>query len=497
MPAAAPTINATAGSNPPNGTAIVVGSTVQLGNVDAGGEVTYLWEILDKPEGSSSALSNPNIVNPTFVADSEGTYLLKLTVNRLLANPVSARVIVGVAQLKTGMRIPAAGESTEASTLRGWAEAVNRDLKLLDNLRADPGYMMGVAGGSLSVGKLLRVVDMSTLKSGLPGQELVPKFSAAKANDAGQMDLPLWVFVSKVGGGTSASLGDKIYARITGIVGPVSLPGGAVGDPVFVDDTGALSNAAGTYTRRVGTIVYISGSNYYVHFNGSLGHHEGFLYTTPGSSATYSGVIARTGAAVLATEDSSVGGEVWLQNANGHTWAVSATGRLYPIHGSGVISGLATPASGDHAANKDYVDTVAAALATPKSVLSFGNTATPSSGAECALDPGFGIRDCPVIAGNTPLLNIPFAGTIRNLRVRAAVGPGGAALDFTVYKYVSGSPSVSSITCQLAIAGTSASDLTHTLTVAAGDQIQVRVKSAGSVTSGAQEVTASLQITPT
>jgi hypothetical protein len=64
-------------------------------------------------------------------------------------------------------------------------------------------------------------------------------------------------------------------------------------------------------------------------------------------------------------------------------------------------------------------------------------------------------------------------------------------LDITVW--VNNAPTT--ITCQLAIAGTTASDVTHTATVAAGDLIEVRVKGAGVVTSGAVDITASLTLT--
>jgi len=260
-PQAVPTINGTAGSNPPNGTAIVVGSTVQLNNTNGGGEVSYLWELLDIPEGSASALSDPAIQNPTFVADSEGTYLVKLTVNRTLSNEASTKVIVGVSQLKTLMRIPAAGESTEMSTLRGWAMSMNRNLRLVDNLRSDPGYMTGYAAGTEAAGHVLYISGLQTLKSGLPGEEKVPIFTSAVATSATSTDLPLWVFVSKAGGGTSVSSGDLLYARLSGVAGPFTLSGGSAGDAVYLSDTGQVSDTPGTYVRRLGTIVLVGGAD--------------------------------------------------------------------------------------------------------------------------------------------------------------------------------------------------------------------------------------------
>jgi len=65
-----------------------VGDTVQLdgsGSSDASGNPVWsdshgLWEFVSTPPGSTPALSAPNIVNPTFIADLAGEYVLKLTI---------------------------------------------------------------------------------------------------------------------------------------------------------------------------------------------------------------------------------------------------------------------------------------------------------------------------------------------------------------------------------------------------------------------------------
>jgi len=488
--AAVPTINGVAGSNPPNGTAIVIGATVQLNNVNAGGEVSYLWELLDVPEGSAAALSNPAIQNPTFLADSEGTYLVKLTVNRTLATEVSSKIIVAVSQLKSALRVPAAGESTEMSTLRGWALSTNRDLQALDALYADPNSTVGVVAGSETVAHLLYISGMQTIKAGLPGEEKVPIFTSALATSLAQMDLPLYLFVDKVGGGASATIGNFVRARLSGVSGPVTLTGGSVGDAVYVNDAGKLDATAGTYPRRVGSIVYIDGSDYYVGFNGSLGHHEGLIYLTPRGGVT-SYIASRGGDLELTTGD--VAGVVRVANANGQSWYITATGN-WSSNGSLRVEGLAAPVSGTDAVNKDYADGVSATGA--KSVLVFGNDSSPAAATECSLDPGFGARTSPAIAGSYPRLIAPCDGVVRNLRVHAEVGPAGAGLDFTVYIEHAGTPAATGITGTLSVGGNDVSDLTHYAAVQAGDFIEVHLKGAGVVTGGCSELTATLQFTP-
>jgi RHS repeat-associated protein len=64
---------------------LVAGTTVQLngtGSTDVDGDfLTYSWAILSAPQGSTAALSNATLVNPTFFADKSGTYVVQLIVN--------------------------------------------------------------------------------------------------------------------------------------------------------------------------------------------------------------------------------------------------------------------------------------------------------------------------------------------------------------------------------------------------------------------------------
>ncbi|MGD8569821.1 MAG: pre-peptidase C-terminal domain-containing protein [Gammaproteobacteria bacterium] len=64
---------------------VPVGSTVLLnGNLSTdpnGDQLTYQWQIISQPTGSAATLSDATIINPTFVADAEGTYEIQLIVN--------------------------------------------------------------------------------------------------------------------------------------------------------------------------------------------------------------------------------------------------------------------------------------------------------------------------------------------------------------------------------------------------------------------------------
>lgn len=84
------TITAAAANIPPVANAgsaqsVVVGSTVALSGAGSsaanGSSLTYAWAFVSKPTGSSAALTNATSVNPTFVADVAGSYVVGLAVN--------------------------------------------------------------------------------------------------------------------------------------------------------------------------------------------------------------------------------------------------------------------------------------------------------------------------------------------------------------------------------------------------------------------------------
>lgn len=253
MPAAVPTINGVAGSNAD----LPISTLVQLNNTNAGGELTYSWAFLDQPTGTADTLSASNIQNPTFTPTKEGSYLLELVVNAGMVTEQRAKIVVGIKELRSGIRVPAAGETTEVDGADGWAPAVNAALRAGANQVYD-GTVLGVLAGGVSAGAVVYASGRSTLKSGLPGEEVLPTFTVAPASTAALVGRPLGVVESGVAGVLTA--GAVVRARTVGRIAALGLAGAVVGDPLYVSDAGALALAPGTNVRQVGVVMWTNGT---------------------------------------------------------------------------------------------------------------------------------------------------------------------------------------------------------------------------------------------
>lgn len=267
MPQAQITINAVVGSNDD----LTLDAIVQLDNNNIGGEVSFLWEILDQPTGPADILSNATIQNPTFTPKKEGTYLIRLTVNEGLPDEDIDSAIAAIRQLKTRERVPAAGETLEDNASRGWAEDANVFLRTVDTHIADPGTLVGVnaTAGTLARGTVIRATSSETIKTGLPGEEDVPGFTTAPATDGANLDELLLVVEGGVDGSDPVSAGALLIARFIGRLSGITLGGGAVGDVVFVSDTATLALTPGTSARQVGSISSIDGADRDIWFAGT------------------------------------------------------------------------------------------------------------------------------------------------------------------------------------------------------------------------------------
>lgn len=104
-------IDIVVGNQPPTADAgsnqnVTTGDVVQL---DASGSsdpendpLTYSWVITSAPAGSTATLSNTSVVNPTFTADLDGTYVVELVVNDGEFNSTVDSVTITASPVVTG-----------------------------------------------------------------------------------------------------------------------------------------------------------------------------------------------------------------------------------------------------------------------------------------------------------------------------------------------------------------------------------------------------------
>ena len=102
---------------------VTVGATVNLTGADSrdanGDSLTYAWTFVSKPAGSSATLTNPTSINPIFVPDVNGSYVVGLTVNDgSLESPVDTVNVIVAAANQPPIANPGAAQSvTVGSTV--------------------------------------------------------------------------------------------------------------------------------------------------------------------------------------------------------------------------------------------------------------------------------------------------------------------------------------------------------------------------------------------
>ena len=254
--------------------AVAVGSTVNLSEA-VGGWVSYDWALLDRPEGSAATITGPTTPTPTVVADTEGTYLISLTVDAGLTTVNRTTAIFYVARLLDGRRDPAAGETIEDNPGRGWAESANQILDDVADLRKDAGRMAGIINfnGASADFTMLYVAGTQVIKAGLPGESMLPVFAKALANNAATLKGNLYILERGVVNGASPVAGEVIWARVHGIAYSVPLTLAPLAAPIYLTDAGGVGLTAGTISKQVGQVVGVRLNECDIEFDG---HRQGF-----------------------------------------------------------------------------------------------------------------------------------------------------------------------------------------------------------------------------
>lgn len=451
---------------------------VALTNADNTGVVTWEWTLVDKPSTSAASIVNPTAATANLTPDCEGTYLIQLRVNYGLATEATDRTVLAVLQLKTGLRVPAASETTEAESTRGWASSRNEAIiSFVDGARADPNVLVANNAGasSLNVGDIVYVSAVSTIKAGLPDEETIAGATAASAAAEDTCLVALYLVTGAAIGGGPTPAGELALLRRSGLATGLSSLGATAGDVLYLNDAGSLSLTPGTVTRVVGIVIADDTATMDVFFDGS-----GISRALALVDLVLSGNILLNGTGTQSiTKDGTGNLKIGTDNAAkvqfkvgaNTAWEIdNATYALQGVGGNQPIKAVLDPTLAQDAATKNYVD-----LRT-RAILAFGNATITGGGVTEYLAPWWkdGVADATERG-----YRVPTSGTLRNLYVRARVAGGVAGVDFTVR--VNGAPSA--LTANLPLGNLNASDTTHSVAVTAGNVISVEAKPAGGATS--------------
>lgn len=238
---------------------VAIGSTVLLSNDGNGGEVTYAWSFLDQPEGTGDTISTPAVQNASFVPTKEGTYQVRLVVNALLGTESIQTAAISVLDARTGQRIPAATETTETSTTRGWALSLNRILAATLHASVDSNVVVALSPGSIAAGRIVKLGAMGTANAGTQAAVDLPQAVAVNATITvvGRVGIAIdGVIPGDLGSGK------LILVRMFGLVPFVGTGSPTVGDAVFLSDSGVAALIAGTVSRTIGRVVFSSAGSY-------------------------------------------------------------------------------------------------------------------------------------------------------------------------------------------------------------------------------------------
>lgn len=154
-------------------------------------------------------------------------------------------------------------------------------------------------------------------------------------------------------------------------------------------------------------------------------------------------------------------------------------------------TGYTCPVKGDTSWATTTTALLQALCAASSTMFQFGGASGLSAGNARYLAPG-------MIAASTTeyLIRVPIGGKLSKLYAVATSALSGDSCVIRVRTSSDGTQANSSMTCTIANSGTTASDTTNTVTVAAGDYISVSATAGASYSSGGANLNVSFLLTP-
>jgi len=244
---------------------------VSLTNYDDTDVDTWEWVIVGQPPGSPTVyfqetLTNEaNIANPTFQLVKEGSYLIRLTVNKGLTDESTSTVVCAVRELMTGDRIPAPQETIQTDNVAGWSADTSKILQRVTRME-DAGVFVGVNGGDgwLSSGDVVYIAHYQTVGTGDNARQ-IPALQLANTVSQGGLIAPSWVpdgFLGVVAEDINGNTGFINFGEFIRVVvfGRVRIYGFSntwvnPGTPVYLGSDGKISLTPATKVRVLGYVL--------------------------------------------------------------------------------------------------------------------------------------------------------------------------------------------------------------------------------------------------
>jgi YD repeat-containing protein len=229
---------------------ITLGATVMLdgsASFDSNDDpLTYAWAVAERPEGSTATLSDPTVVQPTFVPDKAGTYTVQLIVNDGAVNsaPDTMQItaipsLVPVPNLIGLMQADAQAALTAAGLVLGTVTLISSEsVPAGEVMSQNPTAGTNAAGGSavnvaVSSGPPpVTVPDVTGLPQAAAEAELrAVGLTVGGVTQEASLTIPAgYVIHQHLDGGSSIPLGSAVELVVSSGGPPVTVPN-VIGQP--------------------------------------------------------------------------------------------------------------------------------------------------------------------------------------------------------------------------------------------------------------------------
>jgi hypothetical protein len=227
------------------------------------GIVSYSWSIVSAPPTNTASLTGAATSTASLTPSSEGTYLIRLTATTG-SGTIQETTVLAVPSIASGLRVPAYAETIEAGST-GWDQGAGNMLRALDLAREQPAVIACSAAQAISIGQPVTIGYDPSDPTGSPGSEVkLPTTPGARAMPFAFDDVdpraPLVGFAVGTPSGASASPGDVVLVRISGLFQGLTFTGTTGVDYPFLysDGAGGFTDAipdAESKSRCIGKVV--------------------------------------------------------------------------------------------------------------------------------------------------------------------------------------------------------------------------------------------------